>query len=187
MSFLTTNYKENKHSDFEAIPTGTYEMVIKQAQEKVTPNGRQNMEFQLVVRNDLDGVKGLSETNAKYHNRIVFVQFWTDKNSGQYDTNRFQYVLEAAQIPEGTAINSIDDFMKLMTDRPVKVYVKKEKDDYNSTPEKTAYRNTVAPWGFEKTAFPTVNHQWKGQKTTNDDPFADKGQQLNITDDDIPF
>ncbi len=185
MSFLTTNYKENKHNDFGAIPTGTYEMVIKQAQEKATPSGRQNLELQLVVRNDLDKVPALAETNAKYHNRVVFAQFWTNKQTGQYDTSRFQYVLEAAQIPEGTVINSIDDFMKLITDRPVKAYVKKEKDDYNSTDTETVYRNTVAPWGFEKTDFPDVNHQYKKAKSA--DPFASNGNSIDISNDDLPF
>ena len=110
MSFLTTNYSDNKQATgFAPLPTGEYEMLIVNAQEKATPSGAESLQIDLVVRNDLNGVPSLTETNAKHNNRIVFNDNWKRKATGMYDTQGFQYILEAAQVPEGTPINSVMD------------------------------------------------------------------------------
>ncbi|WP_461241229.1 DUF669 domain-containing protein, partial [Paucilactobacillus sp. N302-9] len=131
MSFITTDYSKNEQSnDFSAIPTGNYEMIIKSAQEHATKNGKESLQLDLVVRNDLDGVAELKDTNAKYHNRHVFMENWKRKNTGKYDMEGFQYILQAAEIPEGTQLGSIEDFMNAIANKPVLVYVKKEPNEY---------------------------------------------------------
>ncbi|GAF37604.1 MULTISPECIES: DUF669 domain-containing protein [Lentilactobacillus] len=201
MAFITTDYSNNEHQTYGALPTGTYEMVIKSAQEKATPSGAESLQLDLVVRNDLNGVKALANTNAKYQNRHVFMDNWKRKKTNQYDTKSFQYILEAVGIPEGQPINSIEDFTKAIANRPAKVYVKKGVDDYNGEKKDV---NQVAPWNFEKSDFPKVAHVWKDQKNgnnpfaensepqnnapaANNDPFANSGDSIDISDDDLPF
>jgi len=182
MAFITANYKENSSNDFEALPTGNYEVIIQSAQEKATPKGAESLQLRLVVRNDLDGVPEFDKTNAKYHNRIVFMDNWKRKATGQYDTKSLQYILEACEIPEGTPLDSIADFSKALAGRPANVYVKKSVDSYNGENREI---NQVAPWNFKKSKFPQVNHKFKDGEL-GIDPFADS-KQVDIQDSDLPF
>jgi len=180
MSFLTTNYSENKQeTGFSPLPSGEYEMLIVNAQEKATPSGAESLQIDLVVRNDLNGVPTLSATNGKFYNRRVFNDNWKRKATGMYDTQGFQYILEAAQVPEGTPINSIMDFICLLVGKPVRVYVKQEENTYNGT---TTMVNRIAPWNYKKTEFPTVQHVLKKKESA--DPFQSAPV---FGDSDMPF
>lgn len=185
MSFLTTDYSENKSNDYSPLPEGNYEMVIAKAQETTTKNGAESLQIDLVVRNDLDGVPALSETNKKYHNRHVFNDNWKRKATGQYDMEGFQYILEAVGTPEGTSIPTIESFIDLLVGKPVKVFVKTEDNTYNG---ETKPVNRVAPWNYSKTDFPNVQHKFaEGAKSNNDNsaPFGNGAADIN--DDDLPF
>ncbi|SON66805.1 conserved protein of unknown function [Latilactobacillus sakei] len=185
MAFLTTDYKENKSNDYGVLPTGNYEMIIAKAQETATKNGAESLQLDLIVRNDLDGVPALAETNKKYHNRHVFMDNWKRKATSQYDMQGFQYILDAIGVPEGTQINSIDDFLSVLTGKVAKVFVKKGKNEYNGNATDI---NQVAPWNFSKSDYPQSNHQFKEAKQVGgDDPFANKGQAIDISNDDLPF
>lgn len=185
MSLITTNYANNEHQGYSVLPTGVYEMIIKSAQEKATPNGAESLQIDLVVRNDLDAVPALAETNAKYHNRHVFMDNWKRKATHQYDLDSFQYILEAVQIPEGTPINSIQDLVNALANKSAKVYVKKTKDNYQGEEREV---NQVAPWNFSKSDYPQVQHTWKDQ-SNGDNPFANNQStsEPQIDDDDLPF
>lgn len=187
MSFLTANYKENQSNNFGALPSGNYEMVIANAKEDATPNGAETFQIDLIVRNDLTKVPTLAETNGEYANRHVFNDNWKRKATKQYDLEGFQYILEAVGVPEGTQINSIDDFAKLIIGKPVKVYVKKQYSDYKKEDE-----NTVAPWSYSQTDFPQVQHQYKDKKdnpasNANEQVFEQNENATTITDEDLPF
>lgn len=194
MSFLTTNYENNQSNTYGALPQGEYEMVINKAYEDATPNGAENFTIDLIVRNDLEKVPALAETNGKYANRHVFNQNWKRKATNQYDLESFQYILEAVGVPEGTQIASIDDFAKILVGKPVKVYVKKEVDEYNTTdPDNPEYRNQVAPWNYSKSDYPNIQHQFKDddknnqQTTKEDNPFSNVSSGSDISNDDLPF
>ena len=192
MSFLTTNYESLESNEYGALPTGEYEMIINKAYEDATPSGAENLTVDLIVRNDLTQVTGLSESNGKYANRHVFNANWKRKATNQYDLENFQHILEAVGVPAGTAIESVDHFCQLLTGKPVRVYVKKEVDDYNTTdPNNPVYRNAVAPWNYSKSQFPNSNHTFPdGQSpqslTTDNNPF-EKRDVADISDSDIPF
>ena len=166
MSLITTNYANNEHQEYSVLPTGNYEMIIKSAQEKATPNGAESLQIDLVVRNDLDAVPALAKTNAKYHNRHVFMDNWKRKATHQYDLDSFQYILEAVQIPEGTPINNIQD-------------------NYQGEEREV---NQVAPWNFNKSDYPQVQHTWKDQ-SNGENPFANNQatSEPQINDNDLPF
>lgn len=165
MSFIKTDYSKLSTSNFEALPTGEYEMIILKAGENATPSGAETLQLDLVVRNDLTEVPALAATNGKYANRHVFMDNWKRKKTSQYDTDNFMYILEAVGVPEGTPINSIDEFIKLIEGKSARVYVKKEVDDYRTTDNSDpAYENNVAPWNFSATKFKDVNHTGKDEK-----------------------
>ncbi|GAD17660.1 MULTISPECIES: DUF669 domain-containing protein [Lentilactobacillus] len=197
MAFIKTDYSNNKHLDFSALPKGNYEMIIKSAQERATENGAESLQLDLVVRNDLDGVDELKNTNAKYHNRHVFMDNWKRRDTHQYDWDNFQNIFEAVQIPEGHDIKSIQDLTQELANKPAKVYVKKTVDNYNGEKKEI---NQIAPWNFSKSDYPQVQHVWKDQKDGKnpfagnqpasapaDDPFANSGDSIDISVDDLPF
>lgn len=188
MSFLKTDYSGLKENNYGALPTGEYEMIINKSQEKATPNGAESLQIDLIVRNDVKNVSTLSETNGKFANRHVFMENWKRKATNQYDLEGFMYILQAVGVPEGTAVNSIQDFINLIDRKPVKVYVKKEVDDYNTTDSNNpVYRNAVAPWNFSATEFKQVNHDF-GNKGNNSTSSSNKSTPaIDISDEDMPF
>lgn len=192
MSFLTTNYEELNDNSYDALPTGEYEMIINKAYEDATPSGAENLTIDLIVRNDLKQVNGLEETNGKYANRHVFNANWKRKTTQQYDLENFQHILAAVGVPAGTAVQSVDHFCQLLNGKPVRVYVKKEVDDYNTTDESNpVYRNAVAPWNYSKSQFPNSNHQFPDGKapqplTADENPFKEK-DVTDIPEEDYPF
>lgn len=194
--FMNTDYSNNTGNNYDPLPTGNYEMIINNARETATKNGAESLQIDLLVRNDLDKVPALAKTNAKFHNRHVFMDNWKRKTTNQYDIEGFQYILQAAKVPEGTPLHTIDDFIKLITGVPVLVYVKQEENTYK---DQTSMVNRVAPWNFSETNFPEVQHQYKdgskatAKKTTNNrasapDPFGgNTTDSIEISDDDVPF
>lgn len=195
--FMNTDYSNNTGGDYDALPAGNYEMIINNAKEDATKNGAETLQIDLLVRNDLDKVPDLAETNAKFHNRHIFVDNWKRKATNQYDLDGFQYILQAAGVPENTPLHTVDDFIKLISGAAVRVFVKQEDNTYNGT---TTTVNRVAPWNFEVTQFPQVQHTYKDKKsgptagkpttppaTNTSDPFANTGDSITIDDSDIPF
>lgn len=182
MSFLTTDYSNINSGGYEPLPTGEYEMIIANAKEDATPSGAETLRIDLIVRNDLTNVPSLAATNGKYANRHVFMDNWKRKATHQYDLEGFMHILKAVGVPEGTAINSVDEFISLIVRKPVNVYVKKEIDSYKTTdPNNPEYRNSVAPWNFNTTKFKDVNHQFANnqqrtqtQQTQTQQPFHEQ-------------
>lgn len=195
--FMSTDYSSNTGGGYTPLPEGNYEMIINNVQETATKNGAESLQIDLLVRNDLDKVEDLKETNAKYHNRHVFVDNWKRKVTNQYDIDGFQYILQAVKVPEGTPLHTVEDFMKLIKGAAVRVFVKVEDNTYKG---KTTEQNRVAPWNFDVTKFPEIQHEFKGKKPAaskpvqsaqpaTTDPFAANGtdENIDITDDDVPF
>lgn len=182
MSFITTDYSNLDSKEYGALPTGEYEVIIASAKETATPNGAESLQLDLIVRNDLVNVPTLAATNGKFSNRHIFMDNWKRKATQQYDTDGFMYILQAVGVPEGTPVNSVNDFIKLITWRPVRVYVKKETDSYKTTdPNNPEYKNAVAPWNFSSTKFKEVNHTGQERQPQSNT------QKFEVSDSDFPF
>ena len=183
---FTTNYSNNDNQNTnEPLPKGTYECVINTVQESATPSGAESIHFDLIVRNDLD--QALPNTNSKQHNRHLFLDEWRRKATNQYDMKHINMFMEAAGIPNGTSINSFENFCQMMEGKPVRLDVNVINDNYNGINNK---KNDVAPWGWHKTQFPQVQHQWKNSKMApQSDPFSSQATDLNykVEDTDLPF
>lgn len=164
-------FKVNHEEAFEGndlIPEGSWEIVVKKAEEKDTSSGRRHISLQLAVRNDL---------NQKYKNKIIFDTIWTKKDDNEtYNMANLQTVAKALDIPNGKAYNSLKELLQDWEGKGAKVYVKHE--TYN---ENTNARVK----GWNKTEAPGINHVWKDSKST--DTGASFADMTPIDDGDIPF
>lgn len=181
MSFLTTDYSDLQDNTFGPLPEGDYELVIKQADLRSSKAGREYMNFQMVVRNDLDKVPELEKTNAKYHNRVLFASIFTDKETNKYNTDDLMYYLKAAQVPEGTQFNDIQQFMDTLVGKPIRARVTQSENTYQG---ETTIQNNVWPNRVSESKYPEVNHQFKDKDKT--DPFSND-QQTEKQLDNLPF
>lgn len=159
MAFITTNYSNNQHTTNGPLPEGDYEFIINGVQERASKGGNTAINFDLIVRNDLD--QALPETNGKQHNRHLFVNEWAGRETQQYNNNHLMYFMEAAGIPEGTNIETMDDFFDALYHKPVRIHVTIQDNNYNGTVTK---ENWPAPWNWGKSQFPQVAHQFKQQQ-----------------------
>ena len=191
MALFTTNYNEVQENDYNALPTGEYEVLILSIKERETPNGKIGMNFDLVVRNDLKEVQSLKETNGKFANRRVFTTEWKRNKNGsyKYELNNFMHYLAAVKVPEGTEIKDLNHLASLLKNKPVRVYIKEEENTYQGNTEMV---NTIAPWGFKPTQFENVNHQFKedaqNNSKANDNPWGtNDSSAADVQDDDLPF
>ena len=178
------DYSKVEESSFGVLPEGNYECVIESSQEITTKNNKEGLNLRLVVRNDLKNAPGLEETNGKHADRLLFDTHWKRDINGQYiyHMENLMYVLKAAQIPEGTQINSIDDLHEMLTGKPVKIYTKVEYSDYSGKDE-----NTIAPWGYSVTDFPQVQHIKKSKDNATEGVFEKNDNPTTIEEEDYPF
>lgn len=163
MAFMTTNYSETTTMERGPLPEGTYEFIIKDVSEQAAKSGNTSIHFDLVVRNDLD--QALPDTNGKYHNRHLWVDQYASRQTGHYAEKNLQYFMKAARIPEGQAIETPEDFFRMLTGKPVRIHVTVEENTYNGKKTKV---NRPAPWDWEPSKFPQVNHVWKQQDQGSD-------------------
>lgn len=183
MSFLTTDYSNTTNNSNEPLPAGDYEFIINSVQENATNSGAESVQFDLIVRNDLDAA--LPETNGKQHNRHLWVNEWKRRKTNQYDLNNFMYFMKAAGIPEGTEINSIEDFFQIMNKKPVRIHIKVTTSEYNGQKRK---ENRPAPWDWEKTQFPNVQHHFKSENKPENNPQPTVPTTDTAVDDEsLPF
>lgn len=129
------------------IADGTYEAVINKVVEDATKGGAEFVNFDLIVRNDID---------QAYKNSHIFHRVWRAKATGKYNQGMLVAIAKAADMQNGKKYNSFEEFMTDYTGKPVKVTIKNETSEYK---EKTYENTNVKRWN--KSDFPVVAHQWK--------------------------
>ncbi len=115
---FSTNY-DDVNSDL--IPEGTYEVVIKKAEERATKTGAVGMNFHLVIRADVD------QSQKK---RYIFHTLWKRKNPTQadmqvqgYGFNQIMQLAKSAKIPAGASYETVYDLCRDLTGRFLRVKV----------------------------------------------------------------
>lgn len=197
-----TNYKtENK-----PLPAGTYEMIIHSVEVKASKgkDPHEYLNFDLIVRKDLDKVTELAKTNAKQHGRHLFVAVWTLKDSegndsGKYDPKVLSHIAKVAGIP-ATDFGSIEEYMNALFNKPVRASVTVREDEYQG---KKQERNESTPIyfkpgndqpsyiGWYQTKYPL--QAGVAQKLAESNPATANGQNpfseegATLTDNDLPF
>ena len=164
------NYDEAQ--DFGAVPDGTYEVVIFNAREDVTQGGAENINFDMIIRNDIDQPR---------KNSHLFHKLWKAKATGKYNRGMIMYLAKTFGLQDGKDYASFEDFLNDFSGKVAKVQVKNEQSEYNGK----TYDNTNIK-KFEASAFPQLQHVWK---TNNKEEVPDfgPGTSIDINDDDLPF
>lgn len=189
MGFINLDKKTNNRN--ELFPKGTYEMKILDVHGDASPSGHENMQFEFLVRKDLDKVPALANTNAKTHGRHFFANVWTAKDqetgqdSGSYDPADLANIADAIGLTQAQIdkyIKSKDDLMKACVGKFVRIYISVGENTYKG---ETRKQNSTFTNSWQKTKFPPQSA--KKEKTVKD-PFEDnKGSDDELSDNDIPF
>lgn len=161
-----------------SVTDGKYEVVINSVAEDATKGGTQFINLDLIIRNDIK--------NQSFANAHIFTKVFKSKQNGKYPKGMIFTIARATGMPDKTHFESLEDFFQKLWHRPALVTVKNEKSEYNG---KTYENLNVKRWEVSK--FPEVQHKFKDannqQSNSNNDPFANGGQSIDISDDDLPF
>lgn len=152
MNFST---KYDDLNDFELLPEGVYETIVKSAQEAVTQNGAQYIDIRLVIRNDVE---------QQYKDRYIFHKIWKKKEptaqDNQVDGYSFKQLMNLAssvKIPSGKNYGSVAELCADFTGKCVKAEI--EHNTYNNrTNERVKY--------LSATDHPDCRHKFK-EKTSD--------------------
>lgn len=177
---ITLDYSEAAEGNVE---DGTYEALILSAKFDENNNGKQFINIDTVIRNDV---------KQKYQNSHVFTRIWPKKNTTEYSMPYLFAIGMNAGIPDKTQYNGIPELLRDFVGKPVKITVKNETSEYNG---KTYENLNIKKW--TKTRFPNVQHKLKetpslasAESTSSSpsaDPFANNSAPLDVSDDDLPF
>lgn len=158
------------------IEEGWYEVVVGRCNEDATPGGAEYVEFDLIIRNDLD------QPSKNMH---IFEKNFKAKATGKYNMKIFNTIGKACRLQNGKTYSSFDELLNDFVGKPALVFVKNEESEYNG---KTYTNTNVKMWNQSK--FPNVQHQYKqsnNNQSNNNDPFANNGGPIDISDDELPF
>ena len=150
------------------IKDGEYEVVVAGAKEDATPTGAEYMEFDLIIRNDVD---------QDHRNQHVFHKVWKSKATSKYNLKMINTIGKACQLENGKEYKSMQDLLDDFFHKTATVFVKNEESEYNG---KTYNNLNVKRWG--KTKFPNLQHQFKAEG--NNAPQAEKQDTKDL---DLPF
>ncbi|MGI3099181.1 DUF669 domain-containing protein [Companilactobacillus alimentarius] len=154
------------------IEDGTYEAVISSVGEDATKSGAQFMNFNMVIRNDIE---------QKFQNFHVWQRIFRSKTDDTYPMRWINQIAKNAQMENGKKYHSYKELMDDFWNRPVKVTVKNEKSEYNG---KTYENTNIKNWA--PTDFPNVQHKAKSENKDKD-PFAGNSNPIDIKNSDLPF
>lgn len=171
MTGFKVDYKEAQ--EFGNVADGDYEVVIFNVTEEATKSGAENINFDMVIRNDID---------QKYKNSHLFHKVWKAKETGKYNLGAVMALAKNFGLPDGKSYESFDKFLEDFALRTAKVRVKNEQSEYNG---KTYDNTNIKKFGASD--FPDLQHQWKKKESSQTDFGRDNGSSINVTEDDLPF
>lgn len=155
--------------EFGNVADGTYEVVVSRANEDATKNGAEFINFDYIIRNDI---------NQQYKNSHIFHKIWKAKDTGKYNRGQVMNLAKAFGLQDGKEYQSFDDFLNDFEMHTAKIIVKNEKSNYNGKD----YENLNVK-KFGTTDFPQLQHQFKNKAES---PTA-TNTNFEIDDDDLPF
>lgn len=169
------------------IQDGVYECIINRFGFDNFKD-REFIKFDLIVRNDVP---------QKYQSKHIFDNFYPKKDTGKYAMGYIYMIGVKAAMQDGKEYADTAAMLADFTGHAVKVTVKNEEYNGKTYPH-------IKKW--EPTAFPQIQHRWKDSKdvsssnsnpsfgtpaqanpTNKADSFANSGQPIDVSDDDLPF
>lgn len=156
---FSTNY--DNVDDYDIIPEGDYEVIVKNIEEKTTKNGATGLNFSLVVRNDVE---------QKCKDRYIFYTLWkrkeptdADKQVQGYGFNQVMKVAKSAKLPNGKSYETVLDMCKDLMHKTLKVTV--EHREWNGKQQENVKLVNTS-------TFPDCKHVFKEKKTASENTVA---------------
>lgn len=143
------------------LPEGEYECRIVKAEQTKTKKDTPYLNIDMVIREDVE------QPCARKH---IWDSLFKNRETGQYSEKRMNQICQAAGIPEGVEISSIQDFCDTVILRCVRAVVKHKMDDYKG--EKVSYVAYYKP-----SKFPVDNPEPGDNTSAVDD----------VDDEELPF
>jgi hypothetical protein len=155
------------------IADGDYEVVVNRCSEDATPGGAEFVEFDLIIRNDVD---------QAHKNMHIFHKVWKAKDTGKYNMKTFNTIGKACQLQNGKSYKSFKELLDDYFMKTAIVNVKNEVSEYNG---KTYNNTNVKYWNKSKLSGPS-RHQFKND---NDSKTVSEliNSGIDIKDEDLPF
>lgn len=172
MPFLTTDHSQG--GGFEPLPNGNYECIISEVEViHDTPN---KVKMVLVVRTDVEQDHG----GRKIYDTL------TASEAAQW---RFQQLTKALGFEDGYEFDTIGDYAEAIAYKEVKVKTKQQAS--KNDPDKIftnvdRFLPTEEGVASAETRVNTATYGGRKSAPSND-PFADDGKPIDISDDDLPF
>ncbi len=155
------------------IADGTYEVVINGVKEDATRGGAEYIEFDLIIRNDV---------NQKHKNQHIFHKVWKSKDTGKYNMKTFNTIGKAVQLQNGKTYKSLQELLDDYVRKTAIVNVKNETSEYNGN----TYENlNVKYWA--QTKFPNLQHEFKSKDKDNMTVSEMQSAGIQVKEDDLPF
>lgn len=173
--YVMTGFSLDFNNVFEGegkITNGDYEVIINRCSEGATPSGSEYIEFDLIIRNDID---------QSFKNMHIFHKVWKSKDTGKFNMKTFNTIGKSCRLQNGKSYKTLQELMDDFYRKTARVAVKNETSEYNG---KTYENTNVKRW--EPTKFTgQVNHQFasNGDKTVSE--MMASG--VEISEDDFPF
>ena len=164
MADFTLDYSDI--SEGGTISDGDYEVVIKKAAEGTNVNGKSRINFDMIIRRDVD---------QRFAGAHIFEDFWPSKSDGKYNKNMLMQMAKSAGLENGKKYSDFGDFLSDFSNKALKVRVKIEKSEYNGT----EYEN-IRVRNRSETKFPKID-----LAMNNLDGLA--GTEVEIADNELPF
>lgn len=144
------------------IKPGDYEVIIKEVTEGASQQkGTPFIQIELVVRNDV---------NQEFKNKHLWFTIWdtpATREKGMY-AKQINTVSKHTGVQNGASFNSIADWGRFITNRPVIATVKLE--EYNGEQkERVSY--------ISVTKFPQCQHVWQQSNSQNSNQSQSQNQQ----------
>lgn len=161
---FSTNYDDVQ--DFDLIPKGEYEVIIKNIEEHTTQNGATGLNLTLIIRNDVE---------QKYKNRFIFHTLWkrrepteADMQVQGYSFKQIMQLAKAAMLPSGKSYETVSDLCSDLINHIMRVTI--DHEEYNGkTNERVKYMNS--------SNFPECKHIYKEKTAVSADTVAPKKQE----------
>lgn len=156
--FLTVNHNEGNNGgkkEFELIAEGKYQAIIKEAEVTKSSAGNDMIKVTVVIRDDV---------RQEFGKRKLWDYVVPEKARW-----KAQQIAKAVEIPNGTNINTIQEFAKNILFKPVTITIKHEQEEYNG---ETKTREKISFYGV--TELPSTS------TTTSADPFATPNNNKEI-------
>ena len=187
MAFIKFNRKEAeaKANQFGAIEEGDYELYVVEGEWRPMldkPDKTPNFNLKLKIRSDVGQAAA---------GRTLFHSFFISRDPDKAETSmdfidRFNVALG---LPDGVEFETEEQWISYITGKPVKAHVIQREYNGKTNPAIQYFMETEHPEMTEqdKPSSGMKPASQQQQSKVDDDPFANNGKTLDISDDDLPF